>query len=132
MGLRLFCGWTLRQKRTGERGLSARNKSERVRLSTPRRRFTPREIRSFQWEVARGVKQAEVARKYGFSVSNFRRWFVKYGRPHIPYEPTDADRARAGTWREGSTPSEGLASSGMALQPLARATAPMHANSISF
>jgi transposase-like protein len=54
-------------------------------------------------EVARGAKQADVARKHGFSVSNFRRWFVKYGRPHIPYEPTEADRARLATWREGRT-----------------------------
>jgi hypothetical protein len=69
----------------------------------PRRRFTPREINSFQWEVARGSKRAAVARQHGFSVSNFRRWFMKYGRPHIPYEPTEADRARAGNWRSGKS-----------------------------
>ncbi len=62
-------------------------------------RFTQREIRSFQWEVASGSKQAAVARKHGFAVSNFRRWFMKFGRPHIPYEPMEADRARAGNWR---------------------------------
>jgi hypothetical protein len=57
-------------------------------------------------EVARGLRQAEVARKHGFSVSNFRRWFMKYGRPIIPYEPTDADRARARSWRKGRTLAE--------------------------
>src|SRR5580692_518062 len=69
----------------------------------PSRRFTQREISSFQWEVARGSKQAAVARQHGFSVSNFRRWFMKYGRPYIPYEPTEADRARAGNWRRGKS-----------------------------
>jgi hypothetical protein len=49
------------------------------------------------------VKQVEVARKYGFSVSNFRRWFVKFGRPVIPHQPTDADCARARSWRKGKT-----------------------------
>jgi hypothetical protein len=53
--------------------------------------------------VARGSKQAAVARKYGFSVSNVRRWFMKYGRPHVPYQPTEADRAHAGKWRRGKS-----------------------------
>jgi hypothetical protein len=68
-----------------------------------RRRFTQREIGSFQWEVASGASQADIARKHGFSVSNFRRWFVKYGRPFIPYEPTDTDRANVRGWRQGKT-----------------------------
>jgi hypothetical protein len=72
-----------------------------------RRFFTQSEINVFQWAVARGEKQAEVARKHGFSVSNFRRWFAKYGRPIVAYEPTDADRARAGDWRERGTLTKG-------------------------
>jgi hypothetical protein len=71
----------------------------------PPRRFTPAEISAFDLELARGAKQVDVARKHGFSPSNFRRWFAKYGRLHIPYEPTDADRARARAraWRQGKT-----------------------------
>ncbi len=69
----------------------------------PRRRFSREEICSFQLEVARGARPSEVARSHGFAVSNFRRWFLKHGRPHVPYEPTEADRARARLWRDGRT-----------------------------
>ena len=65
-----------------------------------RRRFSPKEIAAFQLEVARGARQVDVARKHGFAPSNFRRWFHKYGRPHIDYEPTAEDRARAAAWRK--------------------------------
>jgi hypothetical protein len=69
----------------------------------PSRRFTPAEISAFELEVARGAEQADVARKHGFSPSNFRRWFAKHGRLHIPYEPTGADRAHARRWRQEKT-----------------------------
>ena len=67
----------------------------------PRRRFSREEICSFQLEVARGARPSDVAKSHGFAVSNFRRWFIKHGRPHIPYEPTEVDRVRARSWRDG-------------------------------
>ncbi len=32
--------------------------------------------------------------------SNFRRWFRKYGEPHVDYEPTAEDRAAGPHWRK--------------------------------
>lgn len=69
------------------------------------RRFSLGEISAFQLEAARGATQADVARKHGFSPANFRRWFMRHGKPSIAYEPTRAERARAGRWHEEKTAS---------------------------
>jgi hypothetical protein len=71
-----------------------------------RRRFTPSDVASFQWAVARGAKAVDVAREHRFSPSNFHRWARSYGRPVVAYEPTDADRARARGWRKARTLAE--------------------------
>lgn len=70
---------------------------------TVRKRFTPEEISLFQLEVARGARPSDVARRHGFSRGNFVRWFRRYGRPHIRYEPTPGEVRLAGEWRKERT-----------------------------
>jgi hypothetical protein len=68
-----------------------------------RKRFSPEQIVAFQTEVARGARIADVARKYGFSSSTFRRWRERFGTPLLRAKPTDAQRAEGAAWRKEKT-----------------------------